>query len=131
MHCSVSSLLYNNELQPTTVEPLQMKYKTIQGSCNALLCMGEGLPYKILTLFNPCNRSVSLTVPFEYPGGKYRQPVFRGLGYDALRDKYKFVTGSKSSTVAAGGLRGRAKVCTFDANPSWKTVDHPVFPYYT
>ncbi|XP_015937363.1 F-box/kelch-repeat protein At3g23880-like [Arachis duranensis] len=130
MQCSVSSLLYN-QLQPTRIEPLHIKYKTIKGSCNGLLCLCEGFPYRTLTLFNPCTRSVSLNVPFEYPGGDYLQPVFCGLGYDALRDKYKFVTGSKSSTVAAGLYRYRAKVCTFDPNPSWKTVDHPMFPYFT
>ncbi|XLT06873.1 hypothetical protein HN51_045622 [Arachis hypogaea] len=128
MQCSVSSLLYNK--QPTRIEPLQMKYKIFQGSCNGLLCLCEGLPYKNLTLFNPCTRWVSLIVPFEYPHGDDPHPVFCGFGYDALRNKYKFVTCSRTS-ITAGGLGGRAKVCSLDANPSWKTVDHPMFPYFT
>ncbi|XLU68863.1 hypothetical protein S245_027916 [Arachis hypogaea] len=129
MQCSVSSLLYN-QLQPTRIEPLHIKYKSIQGSCNGLLCLCEGLPYKTLTLFNPCTRWVSLIVPFEYPNGDDRHPVFCGLGYDALRNKYKFVTCSKTS-ITVGGLGSRAIVCTLDANPSWKTVDHPIFQYFT
>ncbi|KAL4295147.1 hypothetical protein AHAS_Ahas18G0299000 [Arachis hypogaea] len=127
-HCSSQSLILDRQHQPQPVShPGDGKF--IRGSCNGLLCLSEGFPYKTLTLLNPSTRSVSPSVPFE-GSDECGNDFFCGFGYDILHDQYKLVMGCcASSRLTDSKVRSGAIVFTFGANPSWKTVDHPVFPY--
>ncbi|XP_057731019.1 F-box/kelch-repeat protein At3g23880-like [Arachis stenosperma] len=130
MHCSSQSLIPDRQHQPITLESHPADGLVIQGSCNGLLCLSQGYSFETLTLFNPSTRSVSPSVPFEC-SHECGWDVFCGFGYDTLHDQYKFVMGcSDSSLITDSKVRSGAIVFTFSANPSWKTVDHPVFPYY-
>ncbi|MED6203836.1 hypothetical protein PIB30_003125 [Stylosanthes scabra] len=110
------------------------KQLSIEGSCNGLLCLSQGrTPNLILTLFNPCTGSISRTAPTENTS-KLGRWILYGFGYDTLHDKYKFVMCSGYNHPLRDDdkmVKCGAKVCTFDANPSWKEVDRPKFPYYT
>ncbi|XLR36657.1 hypothetical protein S83_064557 [Arachis hypogaea] len=129
MHCSSQSLILYRQHQPTTFESHPADGIVIEGSCNGLLCLSQGFPFETLTLFNPGTRSVSPSVPFEC-SHECGDNVFCGFGYDTLHDQYKFVMGcSDSSLITDSKVRSGAIVFTFGANPFWKTVDHPVFPY--
>ncbi|MED6219146.1 hypothetical protein PIB30_033166, partial [Stylosanthes scabra] len=106
-HCSLPSLLLHDQLHPAKLVPLSNgmdKQLFIEGSCNRLLCLSKGTPNLNLTLFNPCTGSISRTATTENPSNLGRC-IFYGFGW--------------------------SKVFTFDANPSWKEVDRPMFPYYT
>ncbi|QHN98117.1 hypothetical protein HN51_045733 [Arachis hypogaea] len=131
MHCSSSqSLILYRRHQPTTFVSYPADGKFIRGSCNGLLCLTEGFfPFETLTLLNPITRSVSPSIPFEC-SEECGERVFCGFGYDTLHDQYKFVMGCcYSSLITDSQVRSGAIVFTFGANPCWKTVDHPVFPY--
>ncbi|KAL4396211.1 hypothetical protein AHAS_Ahas01G0069200 [Arachis hypogaea] len=129
MHCSSQSLILDRQHQPTTFGSHPADGKVIWGSCNGLLCLLQGYPFDTLTLLNPSTRSVSPSVPFEC-SHKCGKLVFFGFGYDILHDQYKFVMGCRgSSLITDSKVRSGAIVFTFGANPFWKTVDHPVFPY--
>ncbi|KAL4295121.1 hypothetical protein HN51_046002 [Arachis hypogaea] len=126
MHCSSQSLILD---QSPTFESHPADELFIDGSCNGLLCLSQGFPFETLTLFNPSTRSVSPSVPFEC-SHECGDDVFCGFGYDNLHDQYKFVMGcTTSSLITDSKVRSGAIVFTFGANPFWKTVAHPVFPY--
>ncbi|MED6213276.1 hypothetical protein PIB30_091564 [Stylosanthes scabra] len=136
LNCTLPSLLYDQQQTLTKFVPFpkgmnrQLQF-SIEGSCNGLLCLSQGTPYLILTLFNPCTGSTSRTAPTENPS-ELGKSIYYGFGYDILHDKYKFVMGSSFNYLKTDPhkmVRCGAKVCTFDANPSWKEIDHPVFPY--
>ncbi|KAL4360094.1 hypothetical protein AHAS_Ahas08G0143000 [Arachis hypogaea] len=128
MHCSLQSLDLYRQQSTFVSHPADGKF--IRESCNGLLCLSEGFPFETLTLFNPSTRSVSPSVPFEC-SDECGDLVFRGFGYDILHDQYKFVMGCRASSLRTDfKVRSGAIVFTFGANPCWKTVDHPVFPYH-
>ncbi|KAL4360339.1 hypothetical protein AHAS_Ahas08G0167500 [Arachis hypogaea] len=129
MHCSSQSLILYRQHQPTAFELYPADGIVIQGSCNGLLCLSQGFPFETLTLFNPSTRSVSPSVPFGC-SHECGDDVFCGFGYDILHDQYKFVMScSASSLITYSKVRSGAIVFTFGANPSWKTINPPVFPY--
>ncbi|MED6203838.1 hypothetical protein PIB30_003127 [Stylosanthes scabra] len=132
LNCSLPSLLYDEQQTRTKFVPLpeamnRILQFSIEGSCNGLLCLSHGTPNLILTLFNPCTGATSRTAPTEHPS-ELGKSIYYGFGYDTLHDKYKFVMGSGRFNYLTTDQCG-AKVCTFDATPSWKEIEHPVFPY--
>ncbi|MED6203837.1 hypothetical protein PIB30_003126 [Stylosanthes scabra] len=144
-HCSLPSLLCDDELQPTEFVPLAIaKDMTgelfVIGSCNGLLCMSQNYEkFNTLTLFNPCNHSIYRTIPMENRFEYHRYHEYwdpfeycYGFGYDTLHDKYKFVMCSNKPPTTDDKMkmtRCRARVCTFGTDPCWKSIDLPLFPY--
>ncbi|GAB2231543.1 hypothetical protein Droror1_Dr00010551 [Drosera rotundifolia] len=104
-----------------------MRFPSIVGSCNGLLCLAYNDPKRTLVLYNPYSRMYKKVPPSsnELKGHSLIiQNGNFGFGYDSAHDDFKIVSILQFPGMEGFGYRNAAYVYSMN-NDSWESIEPP------